>query len=290
MKLAIETDALTRSFHGRTVLDKVSLRAEAGRVFALLGPNGSGKTTMINILTGLLAPDAGRVLVAGVDVVADPEAVCSRIALTGQSTAVDELLTGAENLWMMGRLWGLRAAPARQRAAALLQEFDLVEAGGRQVRTYSGGMRRRLDLALSLVRTPEVLFLDEPTTGLDPRSRRDLWQVIRSLAGGGTTVFLTTQYLEEADHLADQIAVLHAGTIVAQGTAHELKSHIGGDVVEVTNDQGAVLRRVPTDGSLPGLRTAIEALDAEAVSGQVTIHRPTLDDVFLALTAQEAHR
>jgi ABC-2 type transport system ATP-binding protein len=205
--------------------------------------------------------------------------------LTGQSTAVDELLTGAENLWMMGRLWGLRATPARQRAAALLEEFDLVEAGGRQVRTYSGGMRRRLDLALSLVRTPEVLFLDEPTTGLDPRSRRDLWHVIRSLAGGGTTVFLTTQYLEEADHLADQIAVLHAGTIVAQGTAQELKSHIGGDVVEVTDGQGTVLRRVPTDGSLPGLRAAVEALDAEAVSGQVTVHRPTLDDVFLALTA-----
>jgi ABC-2 type transport system ATP-binding protein len=263
----------------------VAFGAERGRIFSLLGPNGSGKTTTIGILTGLVAPDAGSVRVSGVDVVAHPGEVRARIALTGQSAAVDELLTGEENLRLMARLWGLGPSVARRRSAELLEQFGLVDAGGRPVRSYSGGMRRRLDLALSLVRTPEVLFLDEPTTGLDPGSRRALWDIIRSLAAAGTTVFLTTQYLEEADQLADHIAVLHAGAVVAEGTARQLKSRLGGDVVEVTDAQGVVLRRVPTDGTLPGVRAAIDSLVAEGVAGQVSIHRPTLDEVFLALTA-----
>ncbi len=284
MGLAIETTGVTKSFGGEDVLRGVALGAERGQIFALLGPNGSGKTTTVGILTGLVAPDAGSVRVAGVDVVAHPGEVRARIALTGQSAAVDELLTGDENLRLMGRLWGLGPSAARRRSAELLERFGLVDAGGRTVGSYSGGMRRKLDLALSLVRTPEVLFLDEPTTGLDPGSRRALWDVIRSLAEGGTTVFLTTQYLEEADQLADHIALLHAGVVVAEGTARQLKSRLGGDVVEVTDDGGVVLRRVPTDGTLPGVRAAIDTLVAEDVSGQVSIHRPTLDDVFLSLT------
>ena len=292
MTLAIDARGLRKRFGRTDVLAGLDLAVPAGTVFALLGPNGAGKTTTINILTTLVRPDAGTANVAGFDVVDRPEEVKRRIALTGQSAAVDEVLTGTENLVMLGRLSGLDRRRAHERAARLLERFDLTDAAGRRVGTYSGGMRRRLDLALSLVVDVPVLFLDEPTTGLDTRSRQELWNVIRSLAGAGTTVFLTTQYLEEADRLADRIAVLDRGRIAAEGTAEELKSRIGGDVVELRDADGALLLELATDGTVHGLRTAIDELDrtsAAAVDGAtVSIRRPSLDDVFLAITARDA--
>jgi ABC-2 type transport system ATP-binding protein len=280
----IRVRGLVKTWGETRVLDGVDLDVGAGQVVALLGPNGAGKTTTVNILTGLVPPDAGAVEVAGVDVVADPAAVRSRQALTGQSAAVDGLLTGEENLRMMARLWGLTAAQSRKRAAALLTDFDLLDAGGRQVRTYSGGMRRRLDLAISLVRRPEVLFLDEPTTGLDTRSRRAVWDVVEGLARAGTTVLLTTQYLEEADRLADRVVVLDAGRVVAQGTSDELKARVGGEVVELVAADGQVVTSVRTDGTLEGLRAAVSELSATGLVGDVELRRPSLDDVFLTLT------
>jgi ABC-2 type transport system ATP-binding protein len=285
MESAIEASGLTVSFGRHTVLDGLDLRVAAGEVFALLGPNGAGKTTTINVLTTLVRPDGGRAKVAGVDVAAHPDLVRRRISLTGQSAAVDEVLTGTENLVMMGRLSGLTPRAARGRASELLQAFDLADAAARRVGTYSGGMRRRLDLALSFVVPPQILFLDEPTTGLDTRSRRELWAVIRSLAAGGTTVFLTTQYLEEADQLADRIAVLDGGRIVAQGTPRELKARIGGDSVRLHGPDDAVICELPTDGSVAGLRRALDELGDLGAEGAVTLHRPTLDDVFLTLTS-----
>ena len=283
----IRVHALRKSFGSRRVLDDLSLHVEAGEVFALLGANGAGKTTTINILTTLVRPDSGTATVAGFDVAGEPEEVQRRISLTGQSAAVDDALTGTENLTMLGRLSGLARRAARLRAAELLQRFGLTDAASRRVGTYSGGMRRRLDLALSFVVAPEVLFLDEPTTGLDTRSRRELWDVIRSLADAGTTVFLTTQYLEEADRLADRVAVLDGGRVVASGTPADLKSRIGGDTVEVHDAHGALLREVPTDGSVSGLRRALDALDESGADGLVTLRRPSLDDVFLALTSPD---
>jgi ABC-2 type transport system ATP-binding protein len=292
MELAIHAEGVRKRFRRSVVLDDLRLAVPRGSVFALLGPNGAGKTTTINILTTLVRPDAGSARVAGFDVVAQPVEVQRRISLTGQSAAVDEVLTGAENLVMMGRLSGLGAGAVRRRATELLDRFGLADAAGRRVAAYSGGMRRRLDLALSLIVAVPVVFLDEPTTGLDTRSRQELWSVIRSLADDGTTVFLTTQYLEEADRLADRIAVLDRGRIVAEGTADELKSRVGGDVVELRDADGALLAELPTDGSVHGLRGAIEELDrsaASAVEGaQVAIRRPSLDDVFLALTGEGA--
>ncbi|OCG74847.1 ATP-binding cassette domain-containing protein [Microbacterium sediminis] len=288
MSAVIDVRGLRQAFGAQTVLDGIDLRVEHGEIFALLGPNGAGKTTTIQILTTLTRPDAGSVRVAGHDALGSPGAVTQRIALTGQSAAVDERLTARENLVMFGRLSGLRRADATARADELLARFGLAEAARRRVATFSGGMRRRLDLALSFVVQPQVLFLDEPTTGLDIRSRRELWDVIRSLADSGTTVFLTTQYLEEADELADRIAVLHDGRIVALGTAAELKARVGGETVELRDAAGALLRAIPTDGTLPGLRTAIDALDAEGADGLVTLRRPTLDDVFLSLTDRPA--
>jgi len=289
VNLAIEARGLRKRFGRTDVLTGLDLAVPAGTVFALLGANGAGKTTTINILTTLVQPDAGTARVAGYDVVADAEEVKRRISLTGQSAAVDEVLTGTENLVMMGRLSGLDRRAARARAAELLDRFGLADAAGRKLGTYSGGMRRRLDLSLSLVVDVPVLFLDEPTTGLDTRSRQELWSVIRSLAETGTTVFLTTQYLEEADRLADRIAVLHAGRVAAEGTADELKARIGGDVVELRDADGRLLLERPTDGSVHGLRAAIDELDrsaaASAVGVQVSIRRPSLDDVFLAITA-----
>jgi ABC-2 type transport system ATP-binding protein len=241
----IQVTGITKAFGGQTVLDGVDLEVRPGEIVALLGPNGAGKTTLVTILTTLLRPDSGTAEVAGFDVVAHPDEVRRRISFTGQAAAVDGLLTGEENLRMMGRLSGLSRRVARARAAELLARFDLDDAARKLVAAYSGGMRRRLDLALSLVVTPPVVFLDEPTTGLDTRSRRELWDAIRALAADGAAVLLTTQYLEEADQLADRVALLDGGRIVASGTAADLKSRVGEEL------------------SLPA---------------------PTLDDVFLALT------
>ena len=289
MSLAIEARGLRKRFGHADVLIGLDLAVPTGTVFALLGPNGAGKTTTINILTTLVRPDAGAAHVAGHDVVTQPHEVQRRIALTGQSAAVDEVLTATENLVMLGRLSGLTRREARRSAAELLERFGLVDAAGRRVGTFSGGMRRRLDLALSLIVPVPVLFLDEPTTGLDTRSRQELWSVIRSLADDGSTVFLTTQYLEEADRLADRIAVLDRGRIAAEGTAEELKARIGGDVVELRDADGALVVELPTDGSVHGLRAAVDELDrnpaAAADGASVAIRRPSLDDAFLAITA-----
>ena len=292
MDLAIEATGLRKRFGRTDVLDGLDLAVAAGTIFALLGPNGAGKTTTINILTTLVRPDAGSARVAGFDVVTTPGEVKQRIALTGQSAAVDEVLTATENLVMLGRLSGLSRRDATARAAALADRFGLSHAANRRVGTYSGGMRRRLDLALSLVVDVPVIFLDEPTTGLDTRSRQELWSVIRSLAGAGTTVFLTTQYLEEADRLADRIAVLDGGRVAEEGTPDELKARIGGDVVELRDADGVLLLELPTDGSVHGLRAALDELDrapvAVADGVAVSIRRPSLDDVFLDITARNA--
>ena len=285
MDTAIEVRGLRKAFDSRTVVDGLDFTVVRGEVFALLGPNGAGKTTTINILTTLTAADAGSATVAGWDVRSEAAEVQRRISLTGQSSAVDDALTATENVVMFARLAGLDRAAARRRAADLIAQFDLADAASRLVRTFSGGMRRRLDLALSFVTAPEVLFLDEPTTGLDTRSRRALWDIIRMLAAAGTTVFLTTQYLEEADQLADRIAVLHDGRIAALGTPAALKARIGGDTVELHDTRGELLREIPTDGTVAGLRRALDVLDEDGADGAVTLRRPTLDDVFLAVTA-----
>ncbi|WP_303708490.1 MULTISPECIES: ATP-binding cassette domain-containing protein [Microbacterium] len=288
MDRAIDVHDLHKAFGAKTVIRDLDLTVARGEVFALLGPNGAGKTTTINILTTLTVADRGTARVAGWDVRTHPREVQRRISLTGQSAAVDDALSATENVVMFARLSGLGRAGARRRAADLIDRFHLGEAAGRAVRTYSGGMRRRLDLALSFVVAPDVLFLDEPTTGLDTRSRRDLWDIIRVLADGGTTVFLTTQYLEEADQLADRIAVLHDGRIAALGTAAALKARVGGDTVELRDDRGELQREIPTDGSVSGLRRALDLLDEDGGAGTVTLRRPTLDDVFLAVTAPDA--
>jgi ABC-2 type transport system ATP-binding protein len=278
---------LSKSFGKTAVLTSIDLSVQRGTVFALLGPNGAGKTTIINILSTLVSPDKGSATVAGFDVVRQREQVKRSISLTGQSAAVDEVLTGEENLRMMGRLAGLTKAEAARRATELLVRFELVDAARKRVKTYSGGMRRRLDLGISLLLTPPVVFLDEPTTGLDTRSRQDLWDVIRSLAAGGTTIFLTTQYLEEADQLADRIAVLEHGVIVAEGTPRELKDRIGGEMLAIHDASGAIVREMPTDGTVAGLRRALDSADdAETVS----LRRPSLDDVFLAVTGTPRHQ
>ena len=285
MTTAIEVAGLTKQYRGTPVLRGVDLTAERGEIVALLGSNGAGKTTTISILTTLTHADAGTAIVAGCDVRRDPEGVRQRISLTGQSAAVDDALTGVENLVMLSRLSGLTPRAARRRADELLAQFALADAAGRKVKTYSGGMRRRLDLALSFVVTPQVLFLDEPTTGVDPRSRLDLWEVIRGLADAGTTVFLTTQYLEEADRLADRIAVLHEGRIVRTGTAAALKAQFGSDVLVAEGADGSSLAEIATDGSIDGIRRALDELKAAHPSARVQLRQPTLDDVFLTLTA-----
>lgn len=284
MKPTIDVRGLRKQFGANVVLDGLDLQVFAGEIFALLGTNGAGKTTTINILTTLVRPDGGTAHVLGHDVVRSPLEVKRRISLTGQSAAVDNGLSGLENLTMFARLAGLGSRESRERADELLAEFGLSDAGRRRVGTYSGGMRRRLDLALSFVVQPEVLFLDEPTTGLDTRSRRDLWEVIRSLAAGGTTVFLTTQYLEEADHLADRIAVLANGRGAALGTPPELKALVGTDSLEVHDASGTVAQSIPVDGSLASLRDALRLVDADETAA-VSLRHTTLDDVFLALTA-----
>ena len=307
---AIVVEGLQKSFGTVRALDGIDLTVPEGTVLGLLGPNGAGKTTVVRILTTLLAPDAGHAEVAGFDVVRDAVRLRSAIGLAGQFAAVDEILTGRENLELVGRLYHLGRAEVRKRSADLLERFDLVEAADRTVKTYSGGMRRRLDLGASLVGRPRVLFLDEPTTGLDPRSRIGLWEVIEQLVDRGTTLLLTTQYLEEADKLADAIAVIDHGRVIAEGTADELKSQVGGDVLELVvvrreqlkdavtaiapltcgepqldEDTGQV--RVPVKGGATVLAEAVRHLDAAGVPiADLALHRPTLDDVFLALTGR----
>jgi ABC-2 type transport system ATP-binding protein len=306
----IEAEGLVKSYGTVRALAGVDLRAAAGSVLCLLGPNGAGKTTAVRILTTLLPPDAGRARVAGLDVVADASALRSRIGLAGQYAAVDENLTGRENLELVGRLYHLGRTRARQRAGELLERFALTDAAGRLVSTYSGGMRRRLDLAAALVAAPPVLFLDEPTTGLDPRSRLALWETIEGRVAEGTTVLLTTQYLEEADRLADQIAVIDHGRVIAGGSADELKDQVGGVSLEVTLEEPALaeaavaalapmaeerplvegrLIRIPLPDRRGAIAEAVRRLDQAGVGiADLATHRPTLDDVFLALTGHAA--
>jgi ABC-2 type transport system ATP-binding protein len=307
--LAVEATGLEKSYGTLRVLDGVDLKVARGSVFSLLGPNGAGKTTAVRILATLIRADAGQARVAGFDVVADRRQVRRHISLTGQFAAVDDLQTGEENLRMMGRLAGLSGPQARRRAAELLERFDLAEAGRRTVGTWSGGMRRRLDLAAGLVGRPSVIFLDEPTTGLDPRSRQAVWQVVTELAGSGVSVFLTTQYLEEADRLADRVAVLDGGRVVADGTSDQLKQQVAGHRLDlVLADRAAfeeVARRldgravqpdrerltigVATDGSAAQVRSLLDELDpTRRAVDRFTVHSATLDDVFLALTGHPA--
>lgn len=283
--MAVEISGLKKSFGKHTVLNNVNLVVPAGTVFALLGPNGAGKTTIIRILTTLIAPDEGRIRVAGHDPVSHAKDVKKSVSLTGQFAAVDGLLTAAENLRMIGRLSGLSAADARRRADELLRQFDLLDAARKPVGTFSGGMRRRLDLALSLVVNRPVLFLDEPTTGLDTRSRRQLWNMIENLANDGMTIFLTTQYLEEADVLADRIGVISGGRIVAEGTPKELKANLGREAIEVRSDRDELLCSVPTDGSIGDLaRIAADLAGRYPSDSRFRISSPSMDDVFLTLT------
>ncbi|WP_395107133.1 ATP-binding cassette domain-containing protein [Actinomadura sp. SCN-SB] len=304
---AVHAAGLTKSYGRVTVLDGLDLHVAKGSVFALLGPNGAGKTTTVRILSTLTEPDAGTARVAGFDVTAQRRQVRRAISLTGQYAAVDELQTGEENLRMMGRLRGLSRARARHRAAELLERFELTEARGRRVATYSGGMRRRLDLAAGLLTDPAVLFLDEPTTGLDPRSRRALWEVVGDLTASGVTVFLTTQYLEEADRLADRIALLDAGRVVAEGTAAQLKSRVAGQRLDLTAtgpdayrdlarvlggravrlDPAALTLGAATDGTASHVRALLDEIDpALTAVARFSVHDTTLDEVFLALTGR----
>ncbi|WP_067472528.1 ATP-binding cassette domain-containing protein [Actinomadura hibisca] len=304
---AIEAVGLRKTYGPATVLDGIDLRVPKGSVFALLGPNGAGKTTTVRILATLTRPDGGSARVAGHDVVTQARQVRRAISLTGQYAAVDELQTGTENLRMMARLRRLPRARARERAAELLERFELTEAGGRRVAGYSGGMRRRLDLACGLVTDPEVIFLDEPTTGLDPRSRRAMWDLVAELAAGGVTVLLTTQYLEEADRLADRIALLDNGRIVAEGTATELKEQVNASRLDLTMTDAPTFdaaahalrdrviyldstRRVlgvSTDGSAAHIRALLDEIDPTRTTVErFAVRDTTLDDVFLALTGQ----
>jgi ABC-2 type transport system ATP-binding protein len=300
---AISATGLRKSYGDNVVLDGIDLAVAPGTVFALLGPNGAGKTTIVNILSTLVGADAGTVRIAGHDLATDPDGVRAAIGLTGQFSAVDNLLTGAENLMLMADLHHLPRRTGRQRTSDLLDRFDLTEAAKKTPVTYSGGMRRKLDLAMTLVGDPKVIFLDEPTTGLDPHSRRVMWDIIRDLVAGGVTILLTTQYLEEADQLADRIAVLDRGRFVAQGTADELKRRVPGGHLRLrfadddalrraadalagsTADVEALALTVPTDGTVPALRAVLDRLDAASVAvDALTVHTPDLDDVFLTLT------
>ena len=300
---AITAVGLRKSFGDQVVLDGIDLQVAEGTVFALLGPNGAGKTTTVQILSTLIGADGGEMRVAGHDVVKEPDAVRAAIAVTGQFSAVDNLLTGEENLILMADLHHLGRREGRRRAADLLERFDLAEASTKRAVTFSGGMRRRLDLAMGLIGEPRVVFLDEPTTGLDPRSRRTMWQIIRDLVAGGVTIFLTTQYLEEADHLADLIAVLDRGKLVAEGTSAELKRLVPGGHIslqladpagleraartlgEVSRDDEQLILQVPSDGGVRSLRALLGRLDDESIAVEgLSVHTPDLDDVFLALT------
>ncbi len=300
-EMAITASGLRKAYQDKVVLDGIDLQVPAGTIFALLGPNGAGKTTMVNVLTTLLKADGGAISVAGHDIAAETKKVRSAIGVTGQFAAVDELLTGEENLQLMVDLSGTK--DGKRVVADLLERFELTESARKPASTYSGGMRRKLDLAMTLVGRPRIIFLDEPTTGLDPRSRRTMWAIIRDLVADGVTIFLTTQYLEEADQLADRIAVLDQGRLVAEGTADELKRRLPGTYVRLrfataaeldaaarvlvdgTRDDEALALRVPGDGSSKSLRTLLDRLDEYALTAEeFSVHTPDLDDVFLALT------
>ncbi|MEI5520991.1 ATP-binding cassette domain-containing protein [Streptomyces brasiliscabiei] len=302
---AIAANGLRKSYGDKVVLDGIDLTVPEGTIFSLLGPNGAGKTTAVKILSTLISPGAGSggIRVGGHDVVADPQAVRAAIGVTGQFSAVDGLITGEENMLLMADLHHLPRSEGRRVTAELLERFDLVEAAKKPASTYSGGMKRRLDIAMTLVGSPRIIFLDEPTTGLDPRSRHNMWQIIRELVSDGVTVFLTTQYLEEADELADRIAVLHDGKIAAEGSAEELKRLVPGGHVrlrftdptayqsaaavlrEVTRDDEALALQLPSGGTQRELRAVLDQLDAAGVEADaLTVHTPDLDDVFFALT------
>jgi ABC-2 type transport system ATP-binding protein len=303
--LAISVTRLRKSYGDQVVLDGISLAVPEGSIFALLGPNGAGKTTAVQILSTLIPADLGKIEVAGHDVATNPDGVRAAIGVAGQFSAVDNLLTGEENLLLIADLQHLGRTEGRRRAEELLAQFDLADAARKLVATYSGGMRRRLDLAMTLIGDPRLIFLDEPTTGLDPRSRHTMWQIIRNLAASGVTIFLTTQYLEEADQLADQIAVLDHGRVVAAGTAQELKRRIPGGHIQLqfarldelepaarlvpaaSRDDEALCLRVPSDGSVQSVRDLLDELDRASIQVErLSIHTPDLDDVFFAFTGQ----
>jgi ABC-2 type transport system ATP-binding protein len=302
---AIAVSGLRKAFGNKIVLDGIDLDVRAGTVFSLLGPNGAGKTTTVNVLTTLMKADGGTARVAGHDVATEAKAVRAAIGVTGQFAAVDELLTGQENLQLMVDLSPVPARDGKRIVTQLLERFDLVESAQKPVSTYSGGMRRKLDLAMTLVGNPRIIFLDEPTAGLDPRSRRTMWLIIRELVADGVTIFLTTQYLEEADQLADRIAVLDQGRLVALGTPDELKRQIPGThvrlrfttaaeldaatriIADSTRDDEALTLRVPGDGGTKSLRALLDRLDEYSISAEeFSVHTPDLDDVFLALTGR----
>ncbi|WP_188188430.1 ATP-binding cassette domain-containing protein [Nonomuraea sp. SYSU D8015] len=304
---AIAASGLRKAYKDKVVLDGVDLHVRTGTIFALLGPNGAGKTTTVNVLTTLLTPDAGKAVVAGHDVATQTKAVRAAIGVTGQFASVDDLLTGEENLLMMADLLHLPKKEGKRITDRLLDRFDLAEAASKLAASYSGGMRRKLDLAMTLVGQPQLIFLDEPTTGLDPRSRRTMWEIIRELVADGTTIFLTTQYLEEADQLADRIAVLDQGRLVAEGTADELKRRVPGSHVRLrftnrheldvaarvlhgsTKDDEELTLRVPGDGGVRSLRALLDRLDEHSLEvEELSVHTPDLDDVFLALTGHES--
>ena len=303
MMMMIETRGLCKAFGKHVVLDGIDLDVAEGTIFALLGPNGAGKTTTVQILSTLIKADGGEARVARHDVANEPDAVRAAIGVTGQFSAVDNLLTGEENLLLMADLHHLSRSEGRKRATALLERFDLVDAAKKLPITYSGGMQRRLDLAMTLVGDPRIIFLDEPTTGLDPRSRHTMWQIIRDLVAGGVTILLTTQYLEEADQLADRVAVLDRGKLVAQGTPDELKRLIPGGHIrlqfadasglesaartlgEVSRDDNELTLQVPTDGSVRSIKALLDRLDDQSIDvNEFSVHTPDLDDVFFALT------
>jgi ABC-2 type transport system ATP-binding protein len=304
--VALSATGLRKSFGDKTVLDGIDLGVAEGTIFALLGPNGSGKSTTVKIFSTLITADGGVVRVAGQDVTADPDAARRAIGVTGQFSAVDDLLTGEENLILVADLLHFGRREGRRRAAELLERFDLIDAATKPASTYSGGMRRRLDLAMTLVGGPRIIFLDEPTTGLDPRSRRTMWEIVRELVGGGATIFLTTQYLEEADQLADRVALLDGGRIVAEGPPGELKRRVPGGHVQLrfadaaglaaaaagfagsARDDDALTLQVPSDGSVGAVRGVLDRLDALAIGvEELSLHTPDLDDVFLSLTGHD---
>jgi ABC-2 type transport system ATP-binding protein len=301
---AIAVTGLRKSYGEHMVLAGIDLTVQQGTVFALLGPNGAGKTTTVQILSTLIHADGGQAALAGYDLNREPDSVRQVIGVTGQYSAVDKLLTGRENLMLMADLYHLRRARARARIEELLERFDLTDAAGKLIATYSGGMQRKLDLAMTLVNDPQIIFLDEPTTGLDPRSRRTMWQIVKDLTRSGVTIFLTTQYLDEADQLADQIALLDHGTLIAEGTPNELKRMIPGGHIRLRftdadtlskartviarpakADEEALTLEVPTSGSVPEVRGILTRLDDHGIDvAELTVHTPDLDDVFLTLT------